>query len=89
MGCEKSMKLHQKRKKVRNIGESVKLCFLTFNRKLKSENAWDHHSILIWKNLMKDIKKRLNAKLERHLARPYSLLYEIFAYIYIYIYIDK
>ena len=31
MGCEKSMKHHQKRKKkVLNIGESVKLCILTF-----------------------------------------------------------
>ena len=69
MGCEKSMKLHQKRKKVRNIGESVKLCFLTFNRKLKSENAWDHHSILIWKNLMKDIKKKAKCKVRASLGK--------------------
>ena len=45
MGSKKRMKLHQKRKKrKRNIGESKKLCIITFYRKLKNKNAWDHHS---------------------------------------------
>ena len=36
MGCKKSMKLHQKRKKRRrNIGESLKLCIITFQYKTK------------------------------------------------------
>ena len=59
MGCEKSMKLYQKRKKkyeiLVNRSNSV---FSLFNKKLKSENAWDHHSMYLYKkNLMKKIKK--------------------------------
>ena len=45
MGCEKIMKLHQKRiKKYGILANWSNGVFSLFNRKLKSENAWDHHS---------------------------------------------
>ena len=44
MGCEKSMKFHQERKKYEILVNCSNRVFSLFNRKLKRENAWDHHS---------------------------------------------
>ena len=88
MGCEKSMKLHQKRKKYEILVNRSNCVFSLFNRKLKSENVWDHHSSYWYKkNLMKEVKKRLNTKSERYLARSHALPHKVSTYIYIYIYI--
>ena len=44
MGYEKSMKLHPKKKKYEILVNQSNCAFSLFNRKLKSENAWDHHN---------------------------------------------
>ena len=87
MDCEKSMKLHQKRKKSIKywwIDQILYSHFLIENWKVKTLGTITAH-INIEKLNEKD-KKMLNAKLKRHLVRPHILLYEISAYIYIYIY---
>ena len=44
MGYEKSMELHQKRKKKMKQANWSNYVFSLFSRKLKSKSAWDHHS---------------------------------------------
>ena len=81
----------KKEKKYEILVNRSNCVFSLFNRKLKSENAWDHHSIY-WiidiEKLNERGKKRLNTKLERHLTRSHVLLHNISTFIYIYIYID-
>ena len=44
IGCEKSMKLPQRKKKYEILVNQSNCVLSLFNMKLKSENAWDHHS---------------------------------------------
>ena len=83
MGYEKSMELHQKRKKKkwnRQIGQIMYSHFLVENWKAKMLGTITAHINI--EKLNERGKKRLNAKLERHLARPHTLLYEVSAFIY-------
>ena len=81
MGCEKSMKLHQKKEKSMKywwIDQIAYSHFLIENWKAKTLGTITAYINI--EKLNERGKKRLNAKLERHLARPHTLLYEVHAF---------
>ena len=87
MGYEKSMELHQKRKKKkwnRQIGQIMYSHFLIENWKVKMLGIITAHIDI--EKFNERGKKMLNARLMCHLTRPHTLPYEISAFIYIYIY---
>ena len=86
MGCEKSMKLYQKRNKSMKywwIDQIVYSHFLIKNWKEKTLGTITAR-IYIKKKLNERGKKRLNAKLDHHLTRPHTFPHEVSTFLYKY-----